>query len=106
MIPNILALHMNKDVWGDPEAFRPERFLDNNGKMGPHISSWMPFSTGRRVCLGESLAKVELQLVLATFIQRYEFSAPPGEQIDLHPKDAIQLLMPSDDNELIIKQRL
>ena len=105
MVPYILALHMDKDVWGDPEAFRPERFLDNNGKMGPHISSWMPFSTGRRVCPGESLAKVELQLVLATFIQRYEFSAPPGVVINLCPKDVSQIMIPNDYNELIIKHR-
>ena len=105
MIPYILALHMNKDVWGDPEVFRPKRFLDNDGKMGPHISSWMPFSTGRRVCIGEALAKAGLHLALAAFVQRYEVSAPPGVQIDLSPKDVCQIMMPNEDNELTIKRR-
>ena len=104
IMPNLMALHMNKEAWGDPEAFRPERFLDKDGKMGPHISSWMPFSSGRRVCVGEALAKANLIMVMASLIQRYEFSAPAGMMMNLRPKDVAQFTIP-DDNELVIKRR-
>ena len=104
VFPNIWALHMNKEAWGDPEAFRPERFLDDNGQMGPHNSNWMPFSTGTRVCVGEALAKAELHMLLAAFVQRYEFRAPKGKVMDIRIKPG-QLMM-ADDYEVLIHKRI
>ena len=103
MIPNCWAIHMNKDVWGDPEAFRPERYLEEDGKMGPPIPSWIPFSIGNRACIGEALAKAELTLLLAAFVQRYEFRAPTGTLMNLEPKPG-QLMIPDDFDLLVYKR--
>ena len=103
-MPNFWALHMNKEAWGDPEAFRPERFLDDNGQMGPHIPSYMPFSTGTRACNGEALAKAELHLLVAAFAQKFEFRTPPGMVLDLKPKTPGQLMAPEDFDVIINKR--
>ena len=104
-MPNIWAIHMDKQAWGDPEVFRPERFLKEDGTMGPRISSWLPFSTGRRVCVGEAVAKAELHLTLAAFVQRYHFSAPPGVKLTAEPK-ALGQIMLAEDFEVTITKRV
>ncbi|XP_077862887.1 cytochrome P450 1A5-like [Saccoglossus kowalevskii] len=53
-----------------------ERFLDADGKLLPHPDSFMPFSAGRRVCMGEALAKNELFLLFASVFQHYTFKVP------------------------------
>jgi len=64
--------------WGDPEVFRPERFLDSNGKFVK--DEWMiNFGTGKRYCVGESLSKSVLFLFFATFLQEFSVSIPEGE---------------------------
>ncbi|CAG7785092.1 unnamed protein product, partial [Allacma fusca] len=54
VMPNIYAAHHDKDFWGDPEVFRPERFLDPSGTKVLTKEALMPFSTGKRICLGET----------------------------------------------------
>lgn len=48
------AMHDPK-IWGDPETFRPERFLSEDGKSVLKHEALLPFSTGKRVCLGEEI---------------------------------------------------
>ncbi|BFZ07228.1 hypothetical protein BsWGS_10267 [Bradybaena similaris] len=72
IMPNLDSILHDEKVWGDPMSFRPERFLDKAGKL-QHPEEFVPFSLGRRVCLGESLAKMELFLFLSALVQRFEF---------------------------------
>nr|KAG5693493.1 hypothetical protein BaRGS_006483 [Batillaria attramentaria] len=68
------------DVWDDPLTFRPERFLDSDGKL-VRSENFIPFSLGRRVCLGESLSRMELFLYLTTMIQHFRFLPPEDGQL-------------------------
>lgn len=55
----LISLHSvfkDKSIWGDPDVFRPERFLDENGNLVIH-EKLFPFGLGRRRCLGETLAR-------------------------------------------------
>ncbi|BFZ07227.1 hypothetical protein BsWGS_10266 [Bradybaena similaris] len=72
IIPNLDSVLHDEQIWGDPMNFRPERFLDSTGKL-LNREEFVPFSLGRRVCLGESLAKMELFLFLSALVQRFEF---------------------------------
>ncbi|XP_061185608.1 cytochrome P450 2B4-like [Saccostrea echinata] len=69
------------DLFPDPEHFKPERFLNSEGKRQGHDKAVIPFSLGRRVCLGESLARMELFLFLVTIVQRFELKASPNHRI-------------------------
>jgi methyl farnesoate epoxidase/farnesoate epoxidase len=64
--------------WGDPEVFRPERFLDSKGKF--FKDDWMiNFGIGKRYCLGESLARDILFIFFTTFFQELSISLPEGD---------------------------
>ncbi|ESO84645.1 hypothetical protein LOTGIDRAFT_131752 [Lottia gigantea] len=82
---NHYALHMDKDVWGDPEVFRPERLLDEDGSLAPKPMSWLPFSCGRRNCLGETIARPEMLLVLAMLLRNFSFSCAEGNTLNMTP---------------------
>jgi cytochrome P450 family 135 len=62
VMPNILLTHRNPDLYPDPHAFRPERFLD-----GPvETYAWLPFGGGIRRCVGAAFAQLEMRIVLRT----------------------------------------
>nr|XP_006825012.1 PREDICTED: cytochrome P450 2D6-like [Saccoglossus kowalevskii] len=77
---NLWNVHMDEKHWDKPEQFRPERFLDADGALLPHPDSFIPFSAGRRVCMGEALAKNELFLIFTSLFQNYTFKVPPGSK--------------------------
>lgn len=70
-LANQYNINNNPEVYPEPDKFRPERFLDAEGRYSP-CEHLMPFSIGKRACLGESLARMELFLFIAGFLQRYE----------------------------------
>lgn len=78
MIP-IYALHRHHGLWSEPDAFRPERWLD--GEKPPRYA-YLPFVDGPRICIGASFALTEAVLILATLLARFEFRAVPGKVPD------------------------
>ena len=74
---NIRGLHFDKRYWDDPETFDPERFSAERSK-GRHKWAFLPFLNGPRKCIGEPLSRVEMQLILATILQRYRLHLPEG----------------------------
>jgi cytochrome P450 len=64
--PAIYLTHTREDVYEDPHAFRPERFVDG----GPDTYSWVPFGGGTRRCIGAAFAQFEMRVVLATALAR------------------------------------
>ncbi|GBP85956.1 Cytochrome P450 2B19 [Eumeta japonica] len=76
IIPVLSKIHMNPAFFPSPENFSPERFIRNNRVVQPEY--FMPFGTGRRVCLGEALARKELFLFFANIMNAYDFSLAPN----------------------------
>ncbi|MDO8211299.1 cytochrome P450 [Conexibacter sp. CPCC 206217] len=64
--PNIWLIHRDPQLYPEPEAFRPERFLDRT----PGTYEWIPFGGGIRRCLGASFALYEMRVVLQTILAR------------------------------------
>ena len=67
VLTNIYAIHHDPAHFPEPNTFKPERFLED-GRFQSH-SHVMPFSMGKRSCLGESLARMELFLFLTAILQ-------------------------------------
>ena len=106
VIINIWALHHDAAAWERVDEFLPERFLDADGKMGPKPESWLPFSAGRRVCLGETVAKPELHLIFAALMQRFAWRAPDGVKVELSPIGSSFVLSPREYDFMIEKRNL
>ncbi|PAA74695.1 hypothetical protein BOX15_Mlig013607g2 [Macrostomum lignano] len=75
---NTYAIHHDPEVFPQPEKFLPERHLKEDGQFAasPHLST---FGLGKRACLGESLARMELLVFFVTLVQRYSFSLDPED---------------------------
>ena len=69
--PAIWLVHTRADVYPEPFAFRPERFLEE----GPDTYAWIPFGGGIRRCLGASFAEFEMRIVLREVLTRCELRA-------------------------------
>ncbi|XP_038534693.1 cytochrome P450 2D6 isoform X2 [Canis aureus] len=78
LITNLSSVLKDEKVWKKPFRFYPEHFLDAQGHFVKH-EAFMPFSAGRRVCLGEPLARMELFLFFTCLLQRFSFSVPAGQ---------------------------
>jgi cytochrome P450 len=66
LIPCIYLMHRRADIYPEPEAFRPERFLE----QAPGTYTWIPFGGGVRRCLGAAFAQFEMEVVLRELIRR------------------------------------
>ncbi|XP_013200171.2 uncharacterized protein LOC106142814 [Amyelois transitella] len=75
--PNLVMLHMDKQIWGDPESFRPERFIEN-GKLNLALDKSLPFGAGRRLCAGETYARQTMFQVFAGIVQNFRVERAPG----------------------------
>ncbi|KAF3691120.1 Cytochrome P450 2J5 [Channa argus] len=82
IIPTLNSVLNDESMWETPHSFNPQHFLDQFGDFRKR-EAFLPFSAGKRMCLGEQLARMELFLFFTSLLQRFSFSAPPGEQLSL-----------------------
>ncbi len=100
LIP-IHHIHHDERWWPDPEAFDPTRFLGDAGKDRPR-SAYLPFGGGRRICIGQSFALMEMVLMAAIISQRFTFDVHPGHPVEL---EATLTLRPKRGLHVIAQRR-
>ncbi|XP_025971917.2 cytochrome P450 2W1-like [Dromaius novaehollandiae] len=77
VIPSLTSVLLDKTQWETPYQFNPNHFLDAEGNFVKR-EAFLPFSTGRRNCIGESLAKMELFVFFVGLLQTFTFQPQPG----------------------------
>ena len=106
--PAIWLAHTRADVYPEPFAFRPERFLEE----APDTYAWVPFGGGVRRCIGAAFAEFEMRIALREVLTRCELhKADPGPEkigrrnITLSPRDGTPVVLtarhPAGERELI-----
>ena len=82
VIINIKEIHHDPTEWPEPDKFKPERFLDSEGKFVGWTAkhAFMPFGLGRRECLGQLFAKIVMFTFTSTLLQRYKIELPEGAE--------------------------
>uniref|UniRef100_A0A8C6QPY6 Cytochrome P450 2J6 n=1 Tax=Nannospalax galili TaxID=1026970 RepID=A0A8C6QPY6_NANGA len=86
---NLTGLHRDPKEWATPDTFNPEHFLEN-GQFKKR-ESFLPFSMGKRACLGEQLARSELFIFFTALVQKFTFKPPVNEKLSLKFRMAITL---------------
>ncbi|XP_068709768.1 25-hydroxyvitamin D-1 alpha hydroxylase, mitochondrial-like [Montipora foliosa] len=83
----LYAMSRDENVFPQPEKFKPERWLRDRATKSKfndakEVFSSMPFGFGTRMCLGRRIAELELYLLLARIVQRFEIRYPPDEIVE------------------------
>jgi len=97
---SILLVHHREDVYPDPFAFRPERWLGRK----PGTYEWIPFGGGTRRCLGAALAMAEQRVVLRTMAAHLDLEADDPEPE--RPKHRSVTMIPSRGGRVVLLNRL
>ncbi|KAL7848921.1 hypothetical protein SRHO_G00205440 [Serrasalmus rhombeus] len=85
VLPLLSSVLSDPELWKNPDHFDPENFLDENGRFKRN-EAFVVFGMGKRACLGEGLARVELFIFFTSLLQQFTFKATqPPEEIDITP---------------------
>ena len=103
-----VVAHLDERWWDDPMAFRPERWLDEDGEIEDEAEAerpdyaYFPFGGGPRRCIGAEFAMMEAQLLLATIARRWDVKLVSDES----PEPTVgPTLLPMNDIEVMPSER-
>ena len=100
---NTWGIHHDARTWEDPDAFLPDRWLDDQGRYVFQQNGFVPFSVGRRSCIGESFAKLELHMLTTLLLQSYTLKPAPGRRIDLNTFPTVSVR--AKDQDIYVERR-
>jgi len=104
IMPNFYWICFNLKVWADPDIFRPERFLDPSTGWFKRSDNLLPFSTGRRACIGETPARYTLLLFSTNLFQKFNIRLDTlGPQNGLKAVNSIVRFFVPSTATLVIK---
>jgi cytochrome P450 len=106
VLVNVYHINYDPEIFPNPSAFNPIRWLRPDGTFNRDLVSSAPsFGTGRRICAGQPLARMELVLLLASLVQRYVLTAPEGCKVPSGQIGGDTLTVRPDDYSLFLQKR-
>lgn len=99
LIPCIHLLHHRQDLYPQPYQFKPERFIEHKYD---YSCEFIPFGGGNRRCLGYELVNMEMKLILATMVSRYEFQLASNKPVK--PRRRSFAVIPGGGVNMVIKR--
>jgi cytochrome P450 len=99
LIASAALVHHDPEIYPEPHAFRPERFLDTK----PGTFTWIPFGGGRRRCIGASFALLEMRIVLRAAAQRFTVATAGPPQ---RPRRRMITITPGDGARVRLGRRI
>jgi cytochrome P450 len=90
------ASHHLPDVWPEPEAFRPQRFSEDDKAKLPQ-GAYVPFGGGSRTCIGMRFGQAEIALIARGILERFRLDLQPGYELNIRqaptisPRDGLPL---------------
>jgi cytochrome P450 len=96
------VVHRHRTLWRDPDHFDPDRFAPEESAVRSRYA-YLPFAIGPHVCIGASLALVEITIAVAVVAQRFRFRLAPGQRVEplawtnLHPRGGIMMTVEPRD---------
>jgi cytochrome P450 len=103
LIASAYLVHHDPDIYPQPNAFRPERFLESEGGKAPGTYTWLPFGGGRRRCLGASFAMLEMKIVLRAVLEHCDVE-PVGDRPETTRRRSITF-SPSRGATVLLRDR-
>lgn len=82
---SVYELHRNPNIWENPLVFNPENFSSENVKNRGKYN-YLPFGAGPRLCIGQQFALMEMQLILASIVKRFDFEVDPKHKVGIYPQ--------------------
>lgn len=83
---NMYQVNHDETMWDNPNTFKPERFLNENGELNKNlVERVLVFGMGIRKCLGEEVARNEIFIFITTILQQLNLKKCSGAQLDLTP---------------------
>ncbi|XP_051130111.1 labd-13Z-ene-9,15,16-triol synthase, chloroplastic-like isoform X1 [Andrographis paniculata] len=80
---NVAYIQKDPRFWDSPREFKPERFLDNECDFGGNNFHYLPFGSGRRICVGLPLAERMLMYFVASLVHSFDWKLPNGQILDM-----------------------
>ena len=107
VLPSLFHVMYDPRHFKEPENFNPERFIDASGKyvQDDHV---IPFSIGKRYCLGQSLAEKEFFLFFVGLMQKFKLEQAPNEPLPSYKIDKVPvkgILRNTPNYKLVLKDR-
>lgn len=96
VVVSAYVLHRHQAYWSDPEAFQPERFLQN-GEIHYPKGAFLPFGAGAHQCIGSHFAMMEARIILSMILQKFRLQPVEGHPVEpnpgitLRPRDGLRM---------------